>query len=301
MSHKGRILIAGGSGFIGEYLRRLFISHYYEVYILSTRKQLISQDHVLYWSPTSGEIDLKGVNRFDAVINLAGAGVADKIWTRKRKEELLNSRVDSTTFLKTLINQDKLEVGYFVQASAIGIYGNRGYDKLSEDAAKGDGFLANLTLQWEKSIQGLKIPFSIIRIGVVFHPTIGAFPKLIMGLRFRFMIVFGNGRQYISWIDVQDLCEMIYFLFVRKEIGVFNAVSPQPVQFIYLLKKYNSKFGGISIPIMVPSVLLKWIIGDLSEMFLYSQKVCSRKLENLGFSFKSKTLSQFLKHNKKKL
>lgn len=295
-----RVLIAGGSGFVGEHLRRLFVSHYYEVFILSTQKKLATQSHVLFWSPYTQEIDLKGIDSYDIVINLAGAGIADKLWTQKRKEELLNSRVKSTQFLKELIHSGKVKTDFFVQASAIGIYGDRSHEKLSEEAPKGNGRLAEITEKWESAIQGLNIPHAIVRIGIVFHPSMGAFPKLVMGLRFKFMVIFGSGRQYISWIDVNDLCEMIYWIATKKAAGVFNAVSPQPVQFIYLLKKYNQKFGGISIPFTVPAFLLRWVIGDMSEVFLFSQKVSSRKIENLGFKFLSNNLSQFFKNNKKK-
>jgi len=295
-----RILIAGGSGFVGEHLRRLFVSHYYEVFILSTQKQLTSQQHVLYWSPYKKEIDLRGIDSFDAIVNLAGAGVADRLWTQKRRDELLNSRVESTLFLKELITQGKLKTDFLVQASAIGIYGDRGHERLDETAHQGDGFLAKLTSHWEAATQGLPIPLSIVRIGVVFHPSQGAFPKLVMGLKFRFMVIFSHGRQYISWIDVQDLSELIYFLIQRKETGVFNAVSPQPMQYIYLLKRFNSKFGGLSIPFVIPAMVLRWLIGDLSEIFIFSQKVCSRKIENLGFQFQVRNLATFLKKNKKK-
>jgi len=295
-----RILIAGGSGFVGEHLRRLLVSHYYEVYILSTQKSLTTQQHVLYWSPYIKEIDLRGIDSFDAIVNLAGAGIADKLWTKKRREELLNSRVKTVHFLQELLDQGILKTDYLVQASAIGIYGDRGYEKLDETATKGEGYLASLTSQWEAASQKFTLPHSIVRIGLVFDPNQGAFPKLIMGLKFRFMVIFGKGRQYISWIDVQDLAELIYFLINRKEVGVFNAVSPQPVQFIYLLKKFNSKFGGISIPFTVPAFILKLFIGDLSELFLFSQKVCSRKIEKLGFHFQVRILATFLKKNKKK-
>jgi uncharacterized protein (TIGR01777 family) len=295
-----RVLIAGGSGFVGEHLRRLFVSHYYEVYILSTQKKLADQSHVFFWSPYSQEIDLKGIDSFDIVINLAGAGIADKLWTKKRKEELLNSRVKSTQFLKELINNGKIKTDFFIQASAIGIYGNRINEKLPEESPKGNGVLAEITEKWEAALDGINKENAIVRIGIVFHPSMGAFPKLVMGLRFKFMVIFGNGRQYISWIDVNDLCEMIYFIATKKAPGIFNAVSPQPVQFIYLLKKYNQKFGGISIPFTIPAFLLKWIIGDMSEVFLFSQKVCSRKIEKVGFNFHSNNIAQFFKKYKKK-
>ena len=295
-----RVLIAGGSGFVGEHLRRLFVSKYYEVFILSTQRKLSIQSHILHWSPYSETIDLKGIDSFDIVINLAGAGIADRLWTKKRKEELLNSRVKSTLFLKVLINSGKIKTNFLVQASAIGIYGDRFHEKLSEDALKGEGYLAYITENWEAALVGLKTQNAIVRIGIVFHPSMGAFPKLVMGLRFKFMVIFGNGRQYISWIDVHDLCELIHFIATKKATGVFNAVSPQPVQFIYLLKKYNQKYGGISIPFIVPAFLFKWIIGDMSEVFLFSQKVSSRKIELLGFRFVSHSLAQFFKNYKKK-
>lgn len=295
-----KALIAGGSGFVGEHIRRLLVSQYYEVYILSTQPKLSSQSHILYWSPSAKEIELKGQERFDLIVNLAGAGVADKLWTKKRKEELLQSRVLSTQFLRELINEGKLQTEFFIQASAIGIYGDRGHEKMIEESAKGDGYLAYITEQWEDAIHGLTIPYAIIRIGVVFHPSQGALPKLVMGLRFRFMVIFGHGRQYISWIDVQDLCDMISYIAKNKLQGTYNAVAPQPIQFIYLLKKYNSKFGGVSIPISVPAFLLRWVVGDLSEIFLYSQRVCSRKIEKLGFVFHSASLKDFFKNYKKK-
>lgn len=295
-----RVLIAGGSGFVGEHLRRLFVSHYYEVYLLSTQKELSTQQHIIYWLPSKNKIDLKEHNTFDVIVNLAGAGIADKLWTNKRKEELKNSRIESTMFLKEMIHNGTLKSSYFVQASAIGFYGDRGYEKLTEESTRGEGFLSLLTEQWEASISGLQIPYSIARIGIVFHPDAGAFPKLIMGLRFKFMVIFGKGRQYISWIDIRDLCELILFLSHKRLTGTFNAVSPQPVQFMYLLKKFNQKFGGISIPLTVPAFLLKLFIGNMSEVFLNSQKVSCRKIENLGFTFQSKTLALFFKSYKKR-
>lgn len=301
MQASKRILIAGGSGFLGEYLRRMFVSQYCEVYILSTQSKLSQQGHILYWSPYEKKINLKGYNSFDVIINLSGANIASHYWTKARMQELEDSRVLSTQYLVELIQTKKVKVNYFVQASAIGFYGDRESEKLTELSSKGQGFLADITQKWEAAIGSLSIPYSILRIGVVFHPKLGAFPKLIMGLKFRFMMIMGNGSQYISWIDIDDLCRMFYFAVGLQLQGTYNAVAPQSVQLIHLLKRYNKKFGGISIPIFIPSFLLRFILGKFSELFLNSQRVSSQKIVAKGFQFQVSDIPKFLKKYRKKI
>lgn len=295
-----RILIAGGSGFVGEHLRRKFLSEFAEVYILTTQPRLALQSNFIYWQPYSNRIDWKNNQEFDTIINLCGANIGDKFWTKNRKIELEKSRIESTLFLRKLIEDKQLKTDFFIQFSAIGFYGNRGFFKLGENDTKGDGFLANLTHQWEQTMLDFNCPHTILRLGVVFHPSLGAFPKLIMGLKYRFSVILGKGNQYISWIDVNDLCDLVSFCEKYKLIGVYNAVSPQPVQLFYLLKKVQRKLGGISIPFIVPVCIVRFLFRDFSELFLFSQKVNSRKIEHENFQFKTKNLNEFiLKYNKK--
>jgi uncharacterized protein len=296
-----KILIAGGSGFVGEHLRRLLLSQYAEVYILSTQKSLAEQSHIIYWNPKNEEIYLKDVDRFDTVVNLSGANIGDKYWTKSRKLELENSRVDSTLFLKKLIAEEKLKTSYFIQSSAVGYYGDRGNLKLDETQNRGEGFLATLTEKWEASLNDINCPHVILRIGVVFHPTQGAFPKLILGLKFKFLVILGKGTQYISWIDIDDLSRLILFCDEKKLVGIYNAASPQPVQLFYLLKKLHRKIGGITIPMILPAFLVKFLLGDFSELFLFSQKGSCRKIELEGFKFEVPNLIAFIAKYKKKL
>lgn len=296
-----RILIAGGSGFIGEHLRRLLVSKYYEVYILSTQRNLVNSTHVIYWNPYDKVIDIGDNKEFDTIINLAGANIGQKFWTKKRKEELYKSRIESTFFLKSLIQQGRLISDYFIQTSAIGIYGDRGNEKLVEDSFPGKGFLAELTLKWEESIKELSIPYSILRLGIVFSPHQGAFPKLIMGLKFKFLVIFGKGSQYISWIDIDDLCHLFSFAIDNRIKGVYNAVSPQPVEYIYLLKRYNNKYGSVSIPFIIPAFIVRFFMRDFSELFLNSQRVSSKKIEKLGFKFETLNFKYFLEKYRKKI
>jgi uncharacterized protein len=296
-----KILIAGGSGFVGEHLRRTYISQYAEVYILTTQKSLSNQAQFIYWNPEIEEIEWKDIKDFNTVINLAGANIGQKYWTKKRKIELESSRINSSLFLKKLINSQELKTNYFIQSSAVGYYGDRQFLKLDEAETKGEGFLADLTEKWEQSIEGLNCNNVILRLGVVFHPKQGAFPKLIMGLKFKFLVILGKGIQYISWIDIDDLCRLILHCEEHKLIGIYNAVSPQPVQLFYLLKKLKRKLGGISIPFILPAFLVRFLLGDFSELFLFSQKASSRKIEREGFVFETPNFISFIQKYKKRL
>jgi len=295
-----KILIAGGSGFVGEHLRRFFVSKYYEVYILSTQRNLASQSHVIYWNPYQRDIEWKESILFDAVINLAGANIGQKYWTKKRKQELVKSRIESTLFLKELIHHGQLKTNYFIQSSAVGYYGDRGSQILDETSSNGEGFLANLCHDWEQSIEDIVIPYSIHRLGVVFHPKEGAFSKLTLGLKFKILVILGRGSQIISWIDIEDLCAQFFFSIEHQLEGIYNAVAPQPVSYLYLLKKYNQKFGGISMPLVIPSFLVRFVLKDFSEMFLYSQKVSSKKIESLGMKYEVPSFRTFLHYYRKK-
>lgn len=295
-----KVLIAGGSGFVGENLRRLFVSRYHEVFILSTNYKVCYQSlHNLFWCPRENKIELKGHLEFDLIINLAGANIGSKYWTAKRKLELETSRVESTLFLKQLIQENQLKTSFFIQASAIGFYGSNTERWITEESHVGTGFLANLTSKWEEAIKSIYCPLSIIRIGIVFDPKLGAFPKLIQTLKFRFLIVFGNGEQFISWIDIDDLCELIYHVYTHRQVGIYNAVSPKPIRYFNILQKYNQKFGGISIPIKIPSIILRWILGDFSELFLNSQHISNQKIVDTGFRFSTPELNDFFKKYKK--
>ncbi len=294
-----RVLIAGGSGFVGEHLRRHFLALYYEVYILTTNKRLAIEENYIYWQPSTNVFHPKGIIDFDVLVNLAGANIGEKYWTKARKKELVKSRVDSTNFIQELISNRQLKIDFLVQGSAIGIYGDRGAETLFESSSEGDGFMAFIVKKWEEAARKFEVPYSILRIGIVFHDENGAFKKLIQGLKFRICILFGNGQHYHSWIEIDDLCRMILFVSEKKLVGIYNAVCPQPVQNIYLLKRFLNKFEGRSIPIVIPKFILKFVFRDFSELILNSQRVSAAKICSTGFIFNIDSLSKFFQKYKK--
>lgn len=295
-----KILIAGGTGFVGNYLRQHLLSQYHEVYFLSRRVSDSAQSNLIFWDPSQKIIDSSVQLEFDAVVNLAGENIGSQYWTKARKELLRTSRINSVEFLKELIDDGRLKTAYFLQASAIGFYGDRAKEKLREDSAPGKGFLAELVQDWENTTNEINVPHSIMRFGIVFHSHDGAFKKMVIGLKFRICLILGTGLNYISWIDIDDLCRMILFLIEQKKVGIYNAVSPQPIQNIFMLKKFIKKFGGLTMTIMIPARIIRWILGDFSEMFLYSQKVSCRKIEEEGFDFHVKNFNDFLQKYAKK-
>lgn len=288
------VLIAGGTGFVGDHLRRHLLAQYWEIYILTRNKSLAKMPQYIYWNPSDKSIDITSPRTFDIIINLAGENIGYKIWTRSRKELLLNSRIESTSYLAALIDEKKISASYCIQASAIGIYGDRGYEILTESSVKGEGFLSNMTYQWEDAAKQISIPLSILRIGVVFHPQKGAFPKLILGLKFKLCLLFAGGSPYISWIEIDDLCRMILFLIDNQKQGVYNAVSPQPIQHLYLLKKFNKKYNRISMTLSISKKITQWLFGDFSELLVFSQKVSSQKIQSEGFEFTIPRFRDFL-------
>lgn len=289
-----KILIAGGSGFIGDNLRRYLLSKRYEVFILTTNSQKCSSKYEIYWNPEQKVIQLNNDSIFDSIVNLAGANIGEKYWTKKRKKILWDSRIDSTNFLRRLIESNKISCSYFLQASAIGYYGEGNSKVLSEESPKGNGFLADLTAAWEHKVLNLMVPYSIFRFGIVLNTTEGAFKKLILSLNFKIALVFGTGKNYISWIDSLDLVRMLETAIDLKLKGTFNAVSPKPIKNINLLRKYSLFNNLISIPLYVPKWILRLFLGDFSELFLLSQRVSSLKIERTGFVFKISTFDNFL-------
>ncbi len=158
-----KILIAGGTGFVGEHLRRSYLSEYAEVYILTTQKSLAHQSNYIYWQPSDSIIEIKQCNQFDIIINLSGANIGEKYWTQNRKKILISSRIDSSLFLTKLIKEGKLITAHFIQTSAIGYYGDRADILLNESWNKRLGRTSTATRSSLKTYKRAMI-FSSSRI-----------------------------------------------------------------------------------------------------------------------------------------
>ena len=288
----GNILIAGGTGFVGSNLKKHLEDNGHEVFILSSQKSKL-KEKVFFWNAEENIYEGDDSIDFEAVINLAGANIADKFWTQNRKMELEASRVFTTKFICKLINEERIRTKYFIQASAIGYYGDAKDQILTENSSLGTGFMAQLCDKWEKAVSLDKIPFSIVRISVVLDQKEGAYPKLLMTTPFRFAQIFDGGQAYLSWISSSDLSRMFLLLINKKETGIVNAVA-NTLTYSDFYKKYFDFNKKAFVLIPFPSFIFKFLLGDFSEIFLNSQRIEKSRILNYGFEFFEDSFEKFL-------
>ncbi len=296
---KGKVLISGGSGLVGSRLTELLLQQGYEVSILSRTKSESSKVSHLVWNVEKGEINPHELEDIDYVIHLAGAGIVDKPWTAERKEVILSSRVDSTLLLKKAFEQVKNKPKAIVSASAIGYYGIHTSEKIYQEQDKpGSDFLADTCIKWEESIDDLVklgIPTSRVRIGLVLSAKGGALYEMARPVKLGFGAALGNGKQYMPWIHIDDLCGLIQHCFENKLAETFNGAAPNPVnnkQFMQVLAKTLKR--PIWLP-NVPAFVLKLILGNRAQLVLEGSRVSAEKTENSGFVFQFRELKAALR------
>ena len=292
------VLLAGGSGLIGSRLNKLLQTKGYSTILLSRKKR---QDPNFYqWNVNDGTIEEEAILKADYVINLAGAGIVDKRWTAARKKELIESRVKSARLLKDSFQKLNKKPKAYLSASAIGFYGNRGDEWLTETSAAGDdGFLAECTVAWEeaaKEITELDIRTAILRIGIVLSTQGGALKEMIFPMKLGVAGYFGNGEAYYPWIHIDDVCNMFIWALENEDAkGIYNAVSPKPVTVKDLTKKIKKARGSFALTLPVPNFALQIGMGEMSEMLLNSARVSCEKIQQSGFEFEHPKLGKALK------
>lgn len=297
---KKKVLISGGSGMIGSKISQLLIQNNYEVAILSRNPQSYKGDAKAYhWDINEGTIDPDALKDVQYIIHLAGAGIADKAWTKSRKEVLLNSRVLSTELLHKTLVQNGHKVKGFISASAIGYYGaDAGQGVLTEESLPGNDFLAKVTKAWEESaekIKALGIRTVKFRIGVVLSKEGGALPPMAIPVKFFIGSPFGSGKQVMSWIHIEDLCRMFMFAMENENLeGVYNAAAPNPVNNKDFTKEVAKVLKRPLILPHVPAFALKTLLGQRADLLLGSAHVSSKRIEATGFEFKFPILSPAL-------
>ena len=295
MSH---ILIAGGTGLVGSRLCTLLQERGYEVALLS-RKASSNGIKTYQWDPSAGSIAPEAVETASAVINLAGAGIADSWWTSARKRLIIDSRTESTAVLKKAIETTTHQVATYLSASAIGYYGDTGDSWLEESASAGNGFLAESTQAWENAfheVENLNIRAAAFRIGIVLTPKGGALEKILLPFHARIGSYFGNGRQWYSWIHIDDLCRMFIHALESPDIrGIYNAVAPHPATNKNFVETISRVLGGPHLIAPVPAFLLRTGMGEMADVILNSNRVSAKKIQTTGFEFRFPELEQALK------
>lgn len=293
------VLITGGTGLVGSFLAQELSASGYQVIILTrsrSKSPSATASRISYsrWNPAERFIDPLAIGQADYIVNLAGAGVADKRWTPSRKEEIIRSRLESAETVIQALKQTANKVKTVVNASAIGWYGpdpqipNPAPFKETDPADK--AFLGETVRRWEESISPvaqLSKRLVIFRIGIVLSDKGGALAEFLKPMRFGIAPVMGNGRQMVSWIHIYDLCSLIRYALENEHInGVYNAVSPNPVSNRELIDTLARVKPGLQVKMPVPAFLLKIMLGEMSIEVLKSATVSSRKISEAGFSFR---------------
>jgi len=292
-----RILISGASGTIGNALVPFLQTRGYEV-IRLVRKKPESLDEI-FWDPYKNILDLENKGRFDAVISLNGVDISRGRWTNKQKELIINSRLIPTKFILSKIKNLKNRPEVFICASAIGFYGDSKDKILTETSNSGDCFISNVCELWEKEAMATdkKLARTVnLRIGIVFTPFGGIIKRMSFLFKLGLGLRLSHGRQYMSWISIDDVLSSILFILNNKKIfGPVNLTAPEPVtnqEFSNTLGKVFSK----KVFFYMPKFLIKLIWGQMGkEILLSGARVFPKKLLDNGFSFRYKKLFLSLK------
>jgi uncharacterized protein (TIGR01777 family) len=293
-----RFLVTGASGVVGRALVPFLRSQGHEVCKLVRRKARAADE--ILWDPERGEIDLSRHKPFDAVVHLAGANVAEGRWTAARRREIRDSRVLSTRTLVTELDRLRHRPFVLVTASAVGFYGSAGDRELHEGDRRGSGFLAEVCEAWEREAavaRGFGIRVAKLRTGVVLTPSGGALAKLLpmfdMGLGGQI----GSGRQWMSWISIDDMVGAIYHAVLDQRCNCpINVVSPEPVtnaEFTHVLSRVLRRRSFLR----VPPAALKLRFGAMAEeTILASQRAMPGKLLETRYRFRHPDLESALRH-----
>jgi len=293
------ILITGGTGSIGRPLTRALLDKGYRVSHLSRKPGNNPDIKTFLWDVSNGKIDEHCIDGIDIVIHLAGAGIADKRWSNKRKTELIESRTKSIELIYSLIKNKPNKVNSVISAAAAGYYGDRGDDLMTEESAPDTGFLSECCIAWEKAVdEGKALGLRIVkfRTGVVLDKKDGALPAMAKPVKLYAGAALGSGKQWIPWIHWQDVVDM-YLLAVSNVnlTGVYNMAAPGPVTNKQLMKALAHQLHKPLWPINVPSFVFKLLLGEMSAILLASTKVSAQKIQNEGFTFKYPELAGALK------
>ncbi len=292
--------ITGGTGFVGRALTQALLQAGHRVTVFSrSPKAASSPGAVAYaaWDPAKKTIDTAALQALDACVHLAGAGVADKRWTDARKREIVHSRVDGTSFLVDALKRHAPACKTLVSASAIGWYGPDpapGGGAFGEDDRPGADFLATTCVQWEAAAAPAAASMRLVlpRFGIVLGHGGGAYPQFVRSLPFRVETVLGSGEQVMSWIHLDDLVGMLVHALTQESVsGVYNAVAPHPVAHKALMDALADAHGGPHLPLPVPEVALKLLLGEMSTEVLKSCTVSARKITDAGFAFRFPTIA----------
>ncbi|MBC8233391.1 TIGR01777 family protein [bacterium] len=299
-----RIIIVGATGFIGKVLCGQLVGKGYEVVALSRNpdkgKELLgNQVQVVKWDAKSSDGWVNYADGAYAIVNLAGENIASGRWTKDKKQRILHSRLNAGKAVIEAVEQANNKPTSVIQASAIGYYGARGDEILNEFSAPGVGFLPEVAQQWEqktKTVEALGVRHIIIRSGIVLGRDDGFLPRALLPFRLFVGGRLGNGKQWFSWIHLDDEVKAICFLLGQENLsGVFNLTAPNPLiskDFFHLLGKVIKRPSWFP----VPSLVLHLTLGEMAkELILSGQRAIPKRLLEAGYEFRYTQVESALK------
>jgi uncharacterized protein (TIGR01777 family) len=292
-----KILVSGATGLVGNALTAALIKQGHELFSL-VRRTPAPDGREIEWHPNKGLIDAEKLESFGVVIHLAGESIASGRWTDEKKKSIRDSRVKGTTLLSEALSKLSKPPDTFISASAIGFYGSRGEELLTEQSAPGNDFLADVCVDWEDSIAAVKASGSrtiLARFGIILDKEGGALEKMLTPFRMGIGGKVGDGQQWMSWIALDDVIQGLLFLIENKSIdGPVNFVAPRPVRNVEFTKTLGSVLSRPTI-FPVPAFAARLAFGEMADgLLLSSAKVEPKKLLECGFKFSYPTLKPAL-------
>ncbi|HEX9161474.1 MAG TPA: TIGR01777 family oxidoreductase [Thermoanaerobaculia bacterium] len=293
------IVVAGGSGLLGEPLVRRLIARGDDVAVLSRDPRKVRAGRGVQWDGKSAGAWTGEIDAADAVINLAGENIGAGRWTEERKRRLIDSRLDATSSIVAALSKASRRNRVLINASAVGFYGFERDEIADESAPKGRGFLADLVDRWESAAKRAE-PFArvvILRFGVVLAQDGGALAKMMLPFRFGAGGPVGSGRQWMSWVDRDDVLRAIEWALTRGSVrGAYNITAPEPVT----NKEFARTLGRVMHrPSLLPApgFALRLVFGEMAdEALLGGQRAVPRRTEAEGFRFEHAKLESALRH-----
>lgn len=294
-----KILIAGGTGFVGKALISFLIKKGYEIHVL-TRRQLVATKGVTYfnWDIAKQEIDLNAFANVDTIINMTGANISERRWSNNRKKAIINSRIQALELLYQTISENDFKIKRLISSSAVGYYGAVTNQHIyTEEDKQGNDFLAEVCDRWESAaiaFKNLGTQVVILRKGVIMGNG-GMYEKLSGIAKYGINPALGNGKQYIAWIAMDDLLALYGCILEKESIqGVFNAVASHDMTMNDLSKAIMKALGKRKITPNAPGFIIKLMFGELSSMMLKGSRASNQKVKALGCNMKDEPIDQVI-------
>lgn len=286
------VLITGATGLIGQEIVKLCHAEEVNVHYLTTSKsKLTTEDNYkgFYWDPNNNEIDHRCFEGVSVIVNMVGASIS-KRWTEDYKKTIIKSRTKTAKLLQDTIKKHNFKIDYVLSASAIGIYPSSLVNYYDEDNTEiSETFLGDVVTAWENVVDEFKLlgcKVAKIRIGLVLAKNDGALPKIVKPMRYGFGAAFGSGKQWQSWIHIEDLARIFMHALQYQLEGIYNGIAPNPVTNNDFTKMAADVLSRPLILPNIPKFAMQLILGEMHILLFESQRVSSQKIENKGFNFK---------------